>query len=159
MASSRKYWKTIGYQGFSRFIASDADFFLLRRLDQLAAWTLLRRQDEIVELESRLAELEGRLTKADMNIYNGSFREETQQTRKDLLDEIDNKLESYYEFVNKYTELCSRPKVDKIQASSVATWFKNYEHAIHKAETDYIRQRKDLFSIHPLQISPPTTAT
>ena len=115
---------------------------------------MLRRQDEIVELESQLGTLEDHLRNPDVNIHNGSFREETQQTRKDLLDEADLKLQIYYDFVEKYTKLRSRPKVENIRASSIATWFGNHQHAIHEPETDYIHHRKDLFLVRPPDTDP-----
>ena len=91
-----KAWKYVGYQGFTEFVASDTDFFILRRFDQLAARTLLMRQDELVELEGQLSVLETSLRNPrDPGVHNGSFREETQEARLNLVKTIDVKLQVY----------------------------------------------------------------
>src|SRR5256885_335977 len=54
----KKPWKYIGYEGFSTFVASDNDFFFLRRFGTLHARVLLSLQDQLVELEQRLKDLE-----------------------------------------------------------------------------------------------------
>lgn len=45
-------WKYIGYRGFCKFVASDDDFFVLRRFSTLSSRVLLALQDELSELET-----------------------------------------------------------------------------------------------------------
>lgn len=88
----------MGYRGFSEFVASHDNFFILRRFGTLTARVLLSLQDELVELEGQLETLENHLSSAGApDIHNGSFREETQQARVDLIREIDGKLRAYSE--------------------------------------------------------------
>jgi hypothetical protein len=47
-------WKYIGHKVFSRWIASDQTFFVMRRFGALNARVALSLQDEIVELEANL---------------------------------------------------------------------------------------------------------
>lgn len=50
----KKPWKYAGYRDFSSFVASDNNFFILRRFSTLSARVLLALQDELVELEDQL---------------------------------------------------------------------------------------------------------
>jgi hypothetical protein len=94
--ASKKPWKYIGYRGFCDFIASDNDFFVLRRFSALSARVLLALQDELVELETQLSLLEGSTSKETApDVHNGSFRQETQKSRLALIREVDIKLRAY----------------------------------------------------------------
>jgi len=93
---SKKRWKYIGYRGFCDVIASENDFLIVRRFNSLAVRILLMLQDEIVELEDQLQELETRLIDPDgIDVHNGSFRQETQENRLELMREINQKLIAY----------------------------------------------------------------
>jgi hypothetical protein len=93
---SKKPWKYIGYRGFCDFVASDNDFFILRRFSALTTRVLLALQDELVELETQLSVLESQLSeKLAPDVHNGSFRQETQKRRLDLIRGIDGKLRAY----------------------------------------------------------------
>jgi len=93
---TKKPWKYVGYRGFCEFIASDDDFFVLRRFSALTSRVLLALQDELVELETQLSFLESRLSdQSAPDVHNGSFRQETQSSRLKLVREIDNKLRAY----------------------------------------------------------------
>ena len=82
----QKPWKYRGYQSFSKFVASDNDFFILRRFGALSAQVILALQDELSCLERDLEVIEKRHREKDApDVHNGSFREETQQDRKQLL--------------------------------------------------------------------------
>jgi hypothetical protein len=94
-----KPWKYIGYRTFTSFIASDNDFFILRRFSTLAVRVLLVLQDELSELEDQLAIIDARLSDPlAPDVHNGSFRQETSELRLELIREIDQKLRSYSEF-------------------------------------------------------------
>lgn len=82
----QKPWKYTGYQSFSSFVASDNDFFILRRFGALNVQTILALQDELSCLERDLEAIERRQRGKDApDVHNGSFREETQDDRKKLL--------------------------------------------------------------------------
>ena len=50
---AKKPWKFIGYRAFCKFVASDDDFFVLRRFSVLTSRVLLSLQDELSELQSK----------------------------------------------------------------------------------------------------------
>ena len=82
----QKPWKYLGYQSFSKFVASDNDFFILRRFGALSAQVILALQDELSCLERDLEDIEKRQREKDApDVHNGSFREETQLDRRKLL--------------------------------------------------------------------------
>ena len=91
-----KPWKYSGYQSFSAFVASDNDFFVLRRFGDLSARVLLGLQDQISCLEEDLGALEKRVREKDApDIHNGSFRQETQEERKALVSRAQRLLREY----------------------------------------------------------------
>lgn len=92
----RKPWKYTGYQGFSEFVASDDDFFLLRRFGTLSARVLLALQDRLSELEEELQTLDATYSlKSAPDAHNGSFRQETHPERRELILSIHRSLREY----------------------------------------------------------------
>lgn len=72
-----KPWKYIGYRVFSRWVASDPSFFVLRRFGTLNARVALSLQDEIAELEERLDHMDKKYSDRDTDdVHNGTFRED-----------------------------------------------------------------------------------
>ena len=166
-----KPWKYLGYHSFANFIASDADFFILRRFGALNARVLLGLQDQLSQLEERLNELEDHLrSKNGPNIHNGSFRQETQKERAQLLSLAQSILHDYSksvifsvsqgagfpmndaasdELVLQHSQLQARPQVPKKDVTSLQNWFYNNKDAILNAETEYANHTSDLFSLVP----------
>jgi hypothetical protein len=71
-----------GYPEFTSFVASDQAFFILRRFSRLSARVLLALQDEIVQLETRLDEIEKCLAHPNLpHVQNGTFRNDTDDKR------------------------------------------------------------------------------
>ncbi|KAJ3577101.1 hypothetical protein NPX13_g3466 [Xylaria arbuscula] len=91
----RKPWKYVGYSGYIRFIASEDDFFILRRFDSLTIRIALLLQDEISVLENELAEIDERTSKkAAEDVHNGSFREDI-SCRAAVLSKIRQRIPKY----------------------------------------------------------------
>lgn len=91
-----KYWKEIGYRGYSAFLASDNDFMVFRRYGTLNARLLLYLQDQIAVLEGDLEKLEAaHADPAAADVNNGSFRQDPIPGRKILLDKILEKVKEY----------------------------------------------------------------
>lgn len=91
----KKPWKFIGYRGFSTWMASDDDFFVVRRFDNLAARVILLLQWDISKLDSKLADLDFERKHgfgADLN--NGSF-ECDDDDRQDCIRSVHGKLKEY----------------------------------------------------------------
>jgi hypothetical protein len=96
---AQKPWKYLGYRAFSDLVASDDALLMVRRFSVLTARVLLSLQDGLTQDEERLAALEKGLAAKDAaDIHNGSFRQESQQKRRELLEEIDSKLRKYSRF-------------------------------------------------------------
>jgi hypothetical protein len=94
----KKPWKYIGYKSFSEWAASDNDFFVVRRFSALNSRVILKLQDDISILEEQLEELEADNRRSDgPAVNNGSFRHETIEKRRELLEDIKNKLKEYSE--------------------------------------------------------------
>ena len=75
-----KAFRYMGYRGFSTFLAADNDALVVRKFGTLHARALLMLQDEIVQLEDKLAEIdrqceEHKVDEADEYLFhNGTFR-------------------------------------------------------------------------------------
>ena len=92
----RKFWKTIGYQGYSKFLATDNDFLIFRRFGVLNTRVLLLLQDEISVLEQELEDLDSTHSQPSAaDIHNGSFRQESLPQRRTLLLDIHKKIREY----------------------------------------------------------------
>lgn len=76
-----------------KWMASDDDFFVLRRFGELSARVLLRLQNEIVMLEERLQRMDRDCV--EMGLDNGTFRNDPIWERRQLLDELTWRLEQY----------------------------------------------------------------
>ena len=91
-----KAWKYTGYQSFSAFVASDNDFFILRRFGALSARVLLALQDQLSRLEEDLEALERRVRAEHApDVHNGSFREETEKDREALISQAQRIIRDY----------------------------------------------------------------
>ena len=138
-----KPWKYIGYRSFASFVASDNDFFVLRRFSALSARVLLGLQDQLSRLEENLEVLEGRAReKVAPDIHNGSFRQETQEDREDLICQAQRLLREYSQSWSFYTALNERPLL-RLHSPWI-THGEKYSHCLctsfHpslQAETDY----------------------
>jgi len=95
-----------GYPRIAAYFDSDSDTALVRRFGQLHARILLYKQVELTELEARLDKLDkedegtpgedsnGWKLRHSISLKGGHMNEE----RRDLVKEIDEKLEEYGEF-------------------------------------------------------------
>jgi hypothetical protein len=98
-----KPWKYVGYKVFSRWIASDPSFFVLRRFGTLNVRVALSLQDEIAQLEEKLDFMDKSYSSRDVDdAHNGTFREEPfnqKDDRQDLIKkELPEKLAKYSKF-------------------------------------------------------------
>jgi hypothetical protein len=94
----KKPWKYIGYKGYSDFIASENDFYILRRFASLNARVALTLQDQISVLEEQLDDLDQHCSRRDVeDLHNGSFRDDREE-RAALVEMIYEKLTKYSTF-------------------------------------------------------------
>lgn len=91
----RKPWKYIGIKGYAKFIASDDDFFILRRFNTLIARVALGLEDEISDLEGQLDVLDERYSsKTAEDVNNGTFRDDMED-RMEIIETLRKKLKRY----------------------------------------------------------------
>lgn len=94
-------WKYEGYKEFSKWMASDDDFFVFRRFESLNAGVILFMQDRIVQIEAKLEEIHKRIedSPSDHNLKNCSFRWDAQYQveRTKLMEELSAILHHYSE--------------------------------------------------------------
>lgn len=79
----------------STWMASDDDFFVLRRFGKLGARTALYLQDQVVYLEEQLNNLDRICEdRSQPDQDNGTFRQD-RQDRKQIMEILVSKLERY----------------------------------------------------------------
>lgn len=76
-----------------RWMASDDDFFVIRKFGEVAARVLLRMQDRIVQLEEKLQK-QDRIS-ARQGLDSGTFRNEKNLSRDEIMDELTWRLSAY----------------------------------------------------------------
>ena len=148
-------------------MASDNDFFIIRKFDKLNARVILMMQDRISCLEEKLEKIDQECrTMVEGKGDNGTLRHDSMDNgRQAILDELVYRLDKYSKayhsverpktndmadkFVLRHSELKARPKPLKYQIENVDTWFYNNEDAIHKAETEFITKKEDLMAVVP----------
>jgi hypothetical protein len=92
-----KPWKYIGYKGYSSFIASETDFYIVRRFASLNTRIALALQDQVSVLEEELQALDARYSRRNAeDLHNGSFRDD-REDRTALVEKIAEKLMKYSE--------------------------------------------------------------
>lgn len=147
-------WKHIGYRVFSRLVASDQTFFVLRKFGTLNARVALALQDGIVELEEELNELDNynRCSDVPEDRNNASLRSDLDPRRNQIIQEIlPNKLAQYNAFVNGYAQLVDRTPVKAQDVDTMRTWFNKHPGAIDSSESAYICRNScsDLIAVQP----------
>ena len=95
----QKPWKYLGYRAFSGFIASDNDFFVIRRFGTLNARIILALQDQLSQLEESLNALDMKYSHVECpDLNNGSFREDPKADRRKIIGDIKTALLEYSRF-------------------------------------------------------------
>lgn len=162
-------WKYEGYRLYSKWVASEKTFFIVRRFGALNTRIILALQDEIVQLEqdlNRLDEENSRKSLAD-DTNNGSFRYDQLDERRKLVQKtLPDKLLKYSmhihpqkrrvkanspdSFVNEYAQLVDRPPVYPDDLKEVKKWLQNvHRGAIQPVERAYIDKDDDLIPVQP----------
>ncbi|WYZ40171.1 hypothetical protein EsH8_IV_000512 [Colletotrichum jinshuiense] len=147
-------WKYIGYRGYSKFIASEDNFFLLRRFDVLNVRVALALQDEISQLEQELENIDNMTSEVNGPIFNnGSFRGDVED-RSQLVKQISKKLRHYNEFLIQQTALKKYPKTPNRDRKNLRNWHENHDlAAIDKDEQKYL-DHDDLVSVAYMEKTP-----
>ncbi|KAL8658703.1 MAG: hypothetical protein Q9226_000817 [Calogaya cf. arnoldii] len=128
------------------WMASDDDFFVIRRFEKLGARAALLMQNRIVQLEEQVRAEDVNCTKNGGD--NGSFREDRQTRRQEVMDELVWRLERYQRFVLDYSELKARPDATKRQITYVKNWLENNNQPIRPEEVTFV-EKEDLMPMVP----------
>ncbi|KXH48272.1 hypothetical protein CNYM01_11880 [Colletotrichum nymphaeae SA-01] len=148
-------WKYIGYKGYSRLVASEDDFFLLRKFGVLNARVALVLQDEIVCLEESLDKLDNEYSKKTAAKFNNSTIRRDVPDRSEILKAICDKLPKYNEFLIQQTALRGYPQALRHNVENLKTWHKNKSgFAIAEAERKYLEHESDLVAVHQRERTP-----
>jgi hypothetical protein len=92
-----KPWKFIGYKGYTEFISSDDDWFILRRFGALNVRVALALQDEVSVLEEELKKLDATYSqRGSPDRHNGRLRGDVEE-RRALIELLSDKLYKYSE--------------------------------------------------------------
>ncbi|KAK1671996.1 hypothetical protein BDP55DRAFT_274936 [Colletotrichum godetiae] len=151
----KKPWKYIGYKGYTKFIASEDDFFLLRRFDSLNVRVGLALQDEISELEQELEEMDNALSKISaLDFNNGTIRQDVEE-RTDLIVALSKKLVKYNEFLIQQRTLRTLSKAPRRDIKNHLHWHENHgNEAIATVEQDYLNHKNDLVALAQKEKTP-----
>ncbi|KAF3018462.1 hypothetical protein E8E14_007858 [Neopestalotiopsis sp. 37M] len=145
-----KPWKYIGYRGYTNFLSSDDDMFILRRFKALNVRVILEQQDKISVLEQSLTEIDDRNSKIDApDVNNGTIRDDLKE-RKLLLDDISKEIYRYNEdkLVLQQTRLLEYPVAPERDVIGIKNWHKNHGGlAIVTDEQEYLDRQDDLVCI------------
>ena len=151
-------------------MASDDDFFVLRRFGRLSARVALLMQNRIVHLEEIVHAEDAKCVKG--NGDNGSFDLDPSIERQNAMQELVWRLEQYREsqkyclifipdsihqterFVLDHSKLKARPDATKRQVSNVKNWLGNNNTPINPREVSFIQKEGDLMPMVP-RIKPP----
>ncbi|KAG7053303.1 hypothetical protein JMJ77_0000393 [Colletotrichum scovillei] len=150
-----KPWKYIGYKGYTNFISSDDDFFLLRRFDSLNVRAALALQDELSWLEEELGALDNEFSaKAADDYNNGTLRQDVPE-RLDLVRIISAKLREYNEFLIQQHTLRKLSTAPRRDVKSLRNWHHNHDYgAISEDEQRYLSHEKDLVAVAAREKTP-----
>lgn len=134
-------------------MASSNDFVVVRKFTPLAVRALLLLQDDVVRLEGDIHGMDDFSKKQPPGKGGtGSFRidrEEAKQgsPRDAAVREAAIRLREYYEFLNQFSAVKSRPGANDYQIGNVINWFHNNSQAIDQDESRFIQSEGDLVAL------------
>lgn len=102
----------LGYRVFSKWVASDQTYFIIRKFPALNVRVILSLQDEIVQLEQELNDLDEDWSRENLpggihhpdpeTIHNGTFRYDDVIERTQLINTLSKKLKCYSKTLSRY---------------------------------------------------------
>ncbi|KAF3035985.1 hypothetical protein E8E11_004983 [Didymella keratinophila] len=142
-----------GYLRFSSWMASDDDFFVVRRFQSLNAHTILYMQNRLARIEERLWQLEKREPEPNAEIINDSFEWDSIHLpeRQKLLQQLTGLLHHYNGYIDTYTRIRDRPPAERYQITNLQQQMK--AGMICNRETGFAENKNDLISISPKRYS------
>ncbi|KAF2019875.1 hypothetical protein BU24DRAFT_128329 [Aaosphaeria arxii CBS 175.79] len=153
-AKRKKAWKYEGYQEFSKWMASDDDFFVIRRFQSLNAHVILYMQNRIVKIEERLEQIHANNENTEGQRNNGSFSWDmkNEPERDRLMCELTTVLHHYNQYVETFSKIRDRPRAEDRQIRNLETFLKRK--AVAEPERKFANHKADLISINPHPSTP-----
>ncbi|KAF1957581.1 hypothetical protein CC80DRAFT_515725 [Byssothecium circinans] len=149
-------WKYQGYREFSKWMASDDDFFLLRKFESLNATTLVWLQYRISAQEERLEEIHKSVEESTDSDWqrNSSFAWDAvwMPERTKIMGELSDLLLQYNQSIHAFSKIRARPRAGARQIKNVVIRLKR--ELISPKESEFVERTADLMSINPRMIPP-----
>jgi hypothetical protein len=93
-------WKYIGYRVFSRWLATNQSFLIVRKFSAANTRIILMLQDQVADLEEQLNEIDDYCARRGTGDFdNGTFRNDSREDRKNVLEKLRIKLNEYSKYV------------------------------------------------------------
>ncbi|KAF3040225.1 hypothetical protein E8E11_006944 [Didymella keratinophila] len=137
-------------------MASDDDFFVIRRFGSTNAYVMLWMQDQITLKEKRLTELHQEMEQKTGPLeedegQNGCFGWDSSYLaeRQTILHELSSLMLHYNKYINAFSKVRSRPAAERRQVQNVRNWLYDAEGDDREAieECEFIDHAHDLISI------------
>lgn len=89
-------WKFIGYRVFSRWLATNQSFLIVRKFSAANTRVILWLQDQVADLEEQLAEIDDYCARRGTGEFdNGTFRNDPRDDRRKVIEQLQVKLNEY----------------------------------------------------------------
>lgn len=89
-------WKYIGYRMFSRWLATNQSFLIVRKFSAANTRVILSLQDQVANLEEQLAEIDDYCARRGTGEFdNGTFRNDPRDDRRRVIEQLQAKLNEY----------------------------------------------------------------
>ncbi|KAF2174983.1 hypothetical protein K469DRAFT_724656 [Zopfia rhizophila CBS 207.26] len=139
----KEAWRYEGYQEYWKWMASDDDFFIFRRFQNLNAG-----------IEARLEQIHKDNANAPETRRNDSFRWDSkkEEERHSLMCELTGLLHHYNKYIESFSKVRERPRAEERQIQNVEEYRK--EGRVIDKEMNFIEQKGDLISIKSSAPSP-----
>ncbi|KAL8946906.1 MAG: hypothetical protein Q9222_006760 [Ikaeria aurantiellina] len=135
-------WRYRGYAAMTTWMASDDDFFVVRRFGKLAARVALLMQNRLTQLEDIIHTEDIRCMNERGD--NGTLDHDRYPRRVDAMNEAAWRLKEYQRFILDHSELKARPEATELHISNVENWLETNNDPIRPEEVTFIRKRGDL---------------
>ncbi|KAF8848260.1 hypothetical protein BDZ45DRAFT_290779 [Acephala macrosclerotiorum] len=129
-----------GYPRVAAFLGADRGFLVFRRFENLHLRSLLDQQDILYELETRLNECDDTET---VQLHLSSRRQDKNQQRKSLLQEIKQALSSYDRSVCEYRQMLAIPEAEPNQRRNVKNWVHGTKPLVKSESACFIENLED----------------
>ncbi|KAI4603138.1 hypothetical protein KJ359_005930 [Pestalotiopsis sp. 9143b] len=132
-----------GYPRLTALIGSHRTFHIFRRFVNLRTRLLLLKQDRLTVLEEQLAKVD---TEETNLLSLGSVRADSNDTRKNLIVDIDAALVEYDELLERNQRVLNLEPASPRNVSNIQNWI-NGTGSIARRESAYLAQSGELVSV------------